>query len=39
MLEAEVDEHKIAELLIKYWDLRPSEATSILQDAVIALNK
>jgi hypothetical protein len=33
MLEANIKREKIIELLIKYWDLRPSEATYFLDKA------
>lgn len=33
MLEAKVKREKIIELLIKYWDLRPSDATYFLDKA------
>lgn len=33
MLEAKVKREKIIELLIKYWDLRPSDATYFLDIA------
>lgn len=34
MIEAEVNREKIKELLIKYWDLRPSDADSFIQRAL-----
>lgn len=33
MIDANVDEAKIKELLVKYWDLRPSETTYFLDKA------
>lgn len=33
MLEASIKEEKIKELLIKHWNLRPSEATYFLQES------
>ncbi|CEG25683.1 hypothetical protein [Bacillus sp. B-jedd] len=33
MVEAKVKREKIIELLIKYWDLRPSDATYFLDKA------
>ena len=33
MLEAKVKKEKISELLMKYWDLRPSEAEDFIQEA------
>ena len=33
MIEAEIDKDKIKNLLIKYWDLRPSEANRFIQRA------
>jgi ATP-dependent Zn protease len=33
MLEAKVEKEQIKELLIKYWDLRPSDATYFLDKA------
>ena len=34
MLEANIEQDKIKELLVKYWDLRPSEASSFIQKAL-----
>ncbi|HFI0144960.1 TPA: hypothetical protein ACGPBJ_001988 [Streptococcus suis] len=31
MIEAGLDRKQITELLIKYWDLRPSEARSLIE--------
>lgn len=33
MVESEVPEQQILNMLIKYWDLRPSEAKDVLQFA------
>lgn len=33
MIEAEVSKEKIKELLIKYWDMRPSDAEYFIQKA------
>ena len=34
LLEARVKEEKIKELLSKYWDLRPSDATLFIKKAI-----
>jgi hypothetical protein len=34
MVESKVPEQQILNMLIKYWDLRPSEAKDVLQFAV-----
>ena len=31
MIEVEIEKEKIKELLIKYWDIRPSEADQFIQ--------
>ena len=33
MIDAEIDKAKIKELLIRYWDMRPSEADYFIQRA------
>lgn len=33
MVESELEEQQILKMLIKYWDLRPSEAQEVLQFA------
>ena len=34
MIEAGIEQSKIKELLIKYWDLRPSDASTFIQNAL-----
>lgn len=33
MLESNVPEQQVSQMLVKYWDLRPSEAKDVLQFA------
>ena len=39
MIEAKIKKEKISELLVKYWNLRPSEAESFIRKAENNLKK